>query len=54
MVEYPIILDDVRKEIADKLNIKGVSSYVRVSELKKQAVDKLIDSVDHSQVLDFL
>ena len=42
------------KEIADKLNIKGVSSYVRVSELKKQAVEKLIDSVDHSQVLDFL
>ena len=42
------------KEIADKLNIKGVSSYVRVSELKKQAVQKLIDSVDHSQVLDFL
>jgi hypothetical protein len=27
---------------------------VRVSELKKQAVDKLIDSVDHSQVLDYL
>lgn len=42
------------KQIAEKLNIKGVSSYVRVSELKKQAVDKLIDSVDHSQVLDFL
>ena len=42
------------KEIADKLSIKGVSSYVRVSELKKQAVQKLIDSVDHSQVLDFL
>jgi len=42
------------REIADKLNIKGVSSYVRVSELKKQAVQKLIDSVDHSQVLDFL
>ena len=42
------------KQIADKLNIKGVSSYVRVSELKKQAVQKLIDSVDHSQVLDFL
>ena len=42
------------KEIAEKLNIKGISSYVRVSELKKQAVDKLIDSVDHSQVLDFL
>jgi RNA polymerase sigma factor (sigma-70 family) len=42
------------KQIAEKLNIKGVSSYVRVSELKKQAVDKLIDSVDHSQVLDFV
>lgn len=42
------------KEIADKLEIKGVSSYVRVSELKKQAVDKLIENVDHSQVVDFL
>ncbi len=42
------------KEIAEKININGVSSYVRVSELKKQAVQKLIDSVDHSQVLDFL
>ncbi len=42
------------KEIAEALNIKGVSSHVRVSELKKQAVQKLIDSVDHSQVLDYL
>jgi RNA polymerase sigma factor (sigma-70 family) len=42
------------KEIADKLDIKGVSAYVRVSELKKQAVQKLIDTVDHSQVLDYL
>jgi DNA-directed RNA polymerase specialized sigma subunit len=42
------------KQIAEKLDIKGVSSYVRVSELKKQAVDKLIDNVDHSQVLDFV
>jgi len=40
--------------IADKLNIKGASAYVRVSELKKQAVQKLIDNVDHSQVLDYL
>ena len=40
--------------IADKIGIKGASAYVRVSELKKQAVQKLIDSVDHSQVLDFL
>ena len=42
------------KEIAEHLNINGVSSYVRVSELKKQAVQKLIDNVDHSQVLDYL
>ena len=40
--------------IASKLNIKGVSAYVRVSELKKQAVEKLIANVDHSQVLDYL
>ena len=42
------------KEIAKLLNIEGVSSYVRVSELKKQAVNKLIENVDHSQVIDFL
>jgi len=42
------------KEIAEKLDIHGVSSYVRVSELKKQAVTKLIENVDHSQVVDFL
>jgi len=42
------------KEIAAKLGIEGSSNYVRVSELKKQAVNKLIDNVDHSQVLDYL
>ena len=41
-------------EIANKIGINGSSSYVRVSQLKKQAVDKLIESVDHSQVIDFL
>ena len=41
-------------EIANKLDINGSSSYVRVSQLKKQAVDKLIASVDHSQVIDYL
>jgi len=40
--------------IAGKLSIKGTSAHVRVSELKKQAVNKLIDNVDHSQVLDYL
>jgi RNA polymerase sigma factor (sigma-70 family) len=42
------------KEIADHLGINGISAYVRVSELKKQAVQKLIDNVDHSQVLDIV
>jgi len=42
------------KEIAKKLKIEGTGNYVRVSELKKQAVQTLIDNVDHSQVLDYL
>jgi len=42
------------KEIAEQLNIEGAGAYVRVSQLKKQAVDKLIENVDHSQVLDYL
>ena len=41
-------------EIARKIGIEGSSSYVRVSQLKKQAVDKLIENVDHSQMLDYL
>ncbi len=60
--EYEVLrlsygLDDDKKsakEIANILNIDGASNYVRVSELKKQAVNKLIDNVDHSQVLDYL
>ena len=42
------------KDIATKLSIPGQSSYVRVSQLKKQAVEKLIDNVDYTQVLDYL
>jgi RNA polymerase sigma factor (sigma-70 family) len=41
-------------QIADKLDIQGSSAYVRVSQLKKQAVQKLIDNVDYTQVLDYL
>ena len=41
-------------EIANKIGINGSSSYVRVSQLKKQAIQKLIDNVDSSQVIDFL
>ena len=42
------------KEIAEVLGIKGTSSYVRISQLKKQAIDKLIDNVNYSQVVDYL
>ena len=42
------------KQIAGYLDIEGSGAYVRVSQLKKQAVDKLIENVDHSQVLDYL
>jgi len=42
------------KDIAKYLNIEGSGAYVRVSQLKKQAVDKLIENVDHTQVLDYL
>jgi len=42
------------KQIAEHLEIEGSGAYVRVSQLKKQAVDKLIENVDHSQVLDYL
>tara|TARA_R100001440_G_scaffold70827_1_gene93467 strand:+ start:223 stop:981 length:759 start_codon:yes stop_codon:yes gene_type:complete len=42
------------KQIAEYLGIEGSGAYVRVSQLKKQAVDKLIENVDHSQVLDYL
>ncbi len=40
--------------IAEKLNIDGVSAYVRVSELKKQAVDKLIANVDPADIENFI
>ena len=42
------------KQIAKELCIEGSGAYVRVSQLKKQAVEKLIANVDHSQVIDFL
>lgn len=41
-------------DIADRLGIEGASAYVRISEIKKQAIKKLIDNVDASQVLDYL
>ena len=42
------------KQIASKLNIQGTSSFVRVSQLKKQAIEKLKNVLNHSQVADYL
>ena len=42
------------KQIAKKLGINGSGSYVRVSNIKKQAINKLIENVEYSQVIDFL
>tara|TARA_Y100001963_G_scaffold153057_1_gene239031 strand:- start:66 stop:821 length:756 start_codon:yes stop_codon:yes gene_type:complete len=42
------------KEIAEILGVKGSSSYVRISQLKKQAIDKLVANVPYSQVVDYL
>lgn len=41
-------------QIAEILGIEGPSAYVRISEIKKQAVEKLIDNVEPSQVIDYL
>jgi|TARA_A100000172_G_C3041044_1_gene110495 RNA polymerase sigma factor (sigma-70 family) len=41
-------------QIAALMGIDGPSAYVRISEIKKNAVNKLINNVDHSQVLDYL
>tara|TARA_Y100000114_G_C11755544_1_gene326656 strand:+ start:454 stop:1203 length:750 start_codon:yes stop_codon:yes gene_type:complete len=41
-------------QIAALMGIDGPSAYVRISEIKKSAVNKLINNVDHSQVLDYL
>ena len=42
------------KQIATKLNIEGTANYVRVSQIKRDAINTLINTVDKSQVLDFL
>ena len=42
------------QSIADILGLKGSSAFVRVSQLKRQAVDKLINNVDPEQVLDYM
>lgn len=42
------------KEIANHLKINGISNYVRVSEIKKAAIEKLIDETPADNVIDYL
>ena len=42
------------KKIARLLDIQGVADFVRVSQIKREALDKLIENVDPDQVLDFM
>jgi RNA polymerase sigma factor (sigma-70 family) len=42
------------KEIANKLNIDVASGFVRVSQIKREAIEKLIANVPPEQVLDYL
>ena len=52
---YGINADRMKaKKIAELIGLTGNSSHVRVSEIKKEAIQKLIDNVDHSQVIDYL
>ena len=41
-------------DIANEIDINGNSAHIRVSQLKRQAIDKLIHFVNISQVVDFL
>ena len=52
---YGLNVDKMKaKQIAELIGLKGNSSHVRVSEIKKEAIQKLIDNVDRSQVLEYL
>jgi RNA polymerase sigma factor (sigma-70 family) len=42
------------KEIASIIGLNGKSAYVRVSEIKKEAMDKLIKNMTYSEVSDLL
>ena len=46
--------DEAKTELESSLGLKGSSAFVRVSQLKRQAVDKLINNVDPEQVLDYM
>lgn len=42
------------KQVAEKIGIFVDTANVRVSQIKRDAINKLIENVDHSQILDYL
>ena len=42
------------KDIADELKIEGTAAFVRISQIKRDAINKLIETVDPAQVADLL
>ena len=42
------------KSIANKIGLKGNTAYVRISEIKKRSIQKLIDNIEYEQVVEFL
>ena len=42
------------KDIADELKIEGTAAFVRISQIKRDAINKLIETVDPAQVVDLL
>ena len=42
------------KDIAAYMNLKVPTANVIVSQIKKEAIDRLISSVDATQVIDYL
>lgn len=42
------------KQIAEKLGIDGSAAFVRISQIKRAAIDKLIETTDPAQVADLL
>jgi RNA polymerase sigma factor (sigma-70 family) len=54
-MSYGLDCDKMRaKEIAEKLNIEGSAAYVRISQIKREAINKLIENVDPAQVSDLM
>jgi RNA polymerase sigma factor (sigma-70 family) len=54
-MSYGLDCDKMRaKEIAEKLKIEGSAAYVRISQIKREAINKLIENVDPAQVSDLM